>query len=229
MEKADQNPGDDFEASGFGSYGAFSQAEEEEETSIFNEFGRFCGAEIGLGTMPALGNRGLLWQGGFPMFEFTIHYWFDFNYALNLSLLTARYYYESTIDTFNGTTNSTLSHVDISIFALGIGARYYIPTHDLTSTLTFAGPFLSLSGSVYFKTETSAAAGQNQDNSSALGFAIGGGFEFPLKPKSSYVDLEAKVHFVNFLDSYQSTFQTVGITDLSGFFLSIDGAILFTW
>src|SRR4051812_45090894 len=74
---------DDFSTTPFTEYGEFNnqEAEEEEDTKFF-QYGRFFGLSIGFGTQGVTGNRGQLWQGGFPMVEFKLHYWFDFNIAM---------------------------------------------------------------------------------------------------------------------------------------------------
>ena len=41
----------------------------------------------------------------------------------------------------------------------------------------------------------------------AIGFSLGGGFEFPIKMKESYIGVEALWHTVNFFDKYTNVYQ----------------------
>src|SRR4051812_26437303 len=86
---------DDFKGSPYTDYGEFNNQEAEEEADTrFFQYGRFFGISLGLGTEQVFGNRGALWNGGFPMIELKLHYWFDFNFALALDVFSAPHFYE---------------------------------------------------------------------------------------------------------------------------------------
>src|SRR4051794_33185738 len=60
----------------FTEYGEFNEEADEEADTQFFQHGRFFGVCLGLGYESVSGNRGALWQGGFPVFDFKLQYWF---------------------------------------------------------------------------------------------------------------------------------------------------------
>ena len=80
---------EDFSSSPFTEYGEFNEEQDEAADTKFFQYGRLFGVSLGLGFEGVTGNRGLLWQGGFPMIEMKVHYWFDFNVALDLGFANA--------------------------------------------------------------------------------------------------------------------------------------------
>src|SRR4051812_6901711 len=86
--KASQPEDEDFTGSPFTEYGEFNEDADEAADAKFFQYGRLFGISLGGGYQGAGGNRGLLWQGGFPNIDFKLHYWFDFNFALDLNFFT---------------------------------------------------------------------------------------------------------------------------------------------
>ena len=84
---------DDFSNTPFTEYGEFNEEADEEADANFFAHGRFFGVSLGLGFEGVTGNRGLLYQGGFPMVNGKIHYWFDFNFALDMDFYFASHFY----------------------------------------------------------------------------------------------------------------------------------------
>ncbi|MEK6704459.1 MAG: outer membrane beta-barrel protein [Bdellovibrionota bacterium] len=217
-DRTQQPEEDDFSGTPFTEYGEFNQEEEEAAETNFLQHGRFFGVSLGLGLETASGNRGSLWQGGFPLFDLRLHYWFDFNFALNLGLYTARHFYE---------TPSNNEHVDVSFIHLGIDLKYYFDTKNLSAPISAANPFLLLGGGAFSKGETSAAQ-SNAETDSSLGLSAGAGLEFAITPRKLYFDLEWRMHLVSFNDTYTTTFKPI-IDDMTGQFYTMSGSFLFTW
>jgi hypothetical protein len=211
---------DDFTETPHTKYGEFYSTDHEEADSLFYQFGRFCGFSIGTGANFVTGNRGLLWQGGFPTFDIRVHYWFDFNYSLNIGFFTAAHRYSTTVE--------SLGNVNINFFALTLHLRYYLDTKNLSAPITFANPYITFGGGIFYKTEDIISASL-KNNDSSTGLTGGLGFEFVINPQFTYVDLDARVHYVRFLDYYSTRFQSTGISDLTGLFITLTGSVLFTW
>src|ERR1700756_3704439 len=93
---------EDFSQTPYTEYGSFNEEKEEEEDTKFFQYGRFFGVSLGLGVETISGDRGTLYQGGFPTFDAKIHYWFDFNFALDINFYLAQHYFVSNSTTFNG-------------------------------------------------------------------------------------------------------------------------------
>ncbi len=216
---------DDFRETPYTSFGEFNDEEETEDMRFF-QHGRFFGVSLGLGYEGAMGNRGALYTGGLPALEVRVHYWFDFNFALTLGVYSAKHQYTGTRDGVDPAEKN-----DFSLFKYGAELRYYFDTRDATAPVTFAGPFLLAGIGNYSKSESSVTSPGAVARDNAMGLSFGGGLEFPLKPRKSYLNLEAKFHSVSFNDTGLPVLTAGGTTvpDTSGLFFTVLASILFTY
>ncbi|MBI3534677.1 MAG: hypothetical protein HY072_04240 [Deltaproteobacteria bacterium] len=213
---------EDFTQSPYTEYGEFNIEEEENETTRFLQQGRFFGVSLGSGIEGVTGNRGLLWQKGSPMIDFRIHYWFDFNLALDLGLFSVPHFYEFK-------RGSSDDHVDVNIIFVGVTVKYYFDVQNLSAALTFANPFLTIGGGIFYKTENSRLLGTS-DTDNTMGLNIGGGLEFPIKAKKIFFTLESRFYTSNFSDTFTGDFMpSLGIPNLTGNFYTLTANLLFTW
>lgn len=211
---------EDFANTPFTDYGEFNEASEEESDALFFQFGRFFGLSLGIGFETVDGNRGLLWQGGMPMVDVKVHYWFDFNIAMTLGFYTAPHYF----------TTPTTGQNNVSMFTAYIDAKYYFSTKDLSAALSFANPYLMVGAGIYNKSEYAPLISQVPTQMSSVGVSVGVGLEFIVAPKKTYLEIEGKMHIVNFADSGSNLYQTTNqIPNLSGNFWTISSNLLFTW
>ncbi len=210
----------EFKETPYTGYGEFNEQEDEDDASRFFQFGRFFGVSIGSGFNGVTGNRGLLYQGGTPVVDFKLMYWFDFNFALELGLTTATHFYDST----------SRGHADITLTRVGVDLRYYLPMQDLSAPITFANPYLLLGAGTISKQESLRTQGVVESDT-GVGLAVGGGLEFTVSPRKIYFGMAAKYQFVTFKDTYTTEFQSdsIPITDLTGGFYTLLGSVLFTW
>jgi hypothetical protein len=220
---------DDFRPTPYTRFGEFSDDEEDEDTKFF-QYGRFFGVSLGLGYEGAMGNRGALFTGGLPAFSLRVHYWFDFNFALTLGIYSAKHQYTGARDEANSGEDVTTKH-DWNLFAYGAELRYYVDTRDATAPVTFAGPFLQVGVGNYSKSENDVSDPSTLAKDNALGLSFGGGLEFPLKPRKSYLNLEVKFISVSFNDTGVPV--TVGSSgkevDTSGLLFTLMASVLFTY
>jgi hypothetical protein len=213
---------DDFTGTPFTEYGEFNESNDEDEDARFFKHGRFFGASLGLGFEFLDGNRGALWQGGFPMVDFKLHYWFNFNLALDIGFFTASHFFEST-------ALSGLGKVDVNILHVGLDIKYYFETKNLSAPISFANPYVLVGAGSFSKTQNSIAQ-PAPDTDNSLGISGGGGLEFAMVPRKSYFAVEAKVHTVKFRDTYTEIYKTSNnLPDLTGLFYTFSASILFTW
>jgi len=212
----DTSEEEDYEGTPFTEYGEFNEDEDETQIQQFFQYGRFFGFSLGTGFYGVTGNRGLLWEGGFPMTNLKVHYWFDFELGLDLGFHTSPHSYESGGSIFN-----------VSVISFNVNLKYYFNTKDVTAPITFASPYLILGGGGYFKSEASENS-ETVDSDSNFGINAGFALEFPIVYKKSYFTLEGKVHFVTFADTFVSDFQPT-IPDLTGMFYSLSANVMFTW
>lgn len=214
---------DDFSDTPYTEYGEFNEEHDEVSDARFYQYGRFFGVSLGLGYEGATGNRGVLWSGGgFPVIDIKVHYWFDFNIALDLGITTASHYFTTTVGG-RGT-------VDANIFRFGVNVRYAFDTKNVAAPISFASPFVSVGVGSYSKTEVSSNGG-DPDNDSSFGISFGGGLEFVVSPRKTYFLLEGKFHMLTFKDTNTGIYQsaTPQVDDLNGLFYTFVGSFMFTW
>jgi hypothetical protein len=218
---------DDFRQTPYTSFGEFSDEEEAEDTRFF-QYGRFFGVSLGIGYEGATGNRGAVFTGGMPAVEARVHYWFDFNFALTLGVYSARHQFTGLQQ--NRTGLSTDKN-NFNLFKFGAELRYYLDTRDATAPVTFAGPFVLVGVGSYSKSQNRLVDPSVVHKSNAVGFSFGGGLEFPLKPKKSYLNLETKLHAVSFDDTGLPLTTESGrvLSDTGGMFFTIMMSVLFTY
>lgn len=209
-----------FSPSPFTEYGEFNDALSEEAETEFFQYGRFFGVSLGLGYQFLGGNRALLWQGGFPRFEIKVHYWFDFQFALDLGLSTVSHYYLTSIN--------NQGQVSVTLFTLGVHLRYYIDTRNLSAAISFINPYLLGGLQSYTKTQNASQI-QSIDTDTSGGLNFGAGLEFTLSARKTYLQCEGKIHLLRFNDTYTTLYQQVGLKDLTGNFYTFSTNLLFTW
>jgi len=212
-DKSLQPEEDDYSNTPFTQYGEFNGDKDEEEDTKFFQAGRFFGVSAGLGFETASGNLGALYSGGFPLIDLKVHYWFDFNFALDVGFSSVNFNYVNT-----NTQN-------VNIIRVGVDLRYYFDVRNVTAAISFANPYILIGAGDYTKNETDAIT-QVTNNFSSFGFCAGGGLEFALKPKKAYFQVEGKVHFVNFSDTQSAT---GGLPNQTGQFYSLTGNFMWTW
>lgn len=212
---------EDHSGTPYTEYGEFNEDEDEAAEARFYQFGRFFGVSLGLNYEGATGNRGRLWTGGFPGFDFRIHYWFDFNFAMDMGFYTSPHKFDA--GPLLGGPN------DVRVTAIILNLKYYIETKNLSSGITFVNPYFLGGVGSYTKTQTPRDAPTAVDKDTKFGMGLGGGLEFALNPRKVYFGLEGKIHHVPFKDNSYDGLKNQGLADLSGMLYTFSGNFLFTW
>ena len=202
-------------------YGTFNEDENEKNTTLFFQYGRFFGISGGLGVNNALGNRGKLYDVGLPLMEIKFHYWFNFNLAIQMVMSFATHEYGST--DLNNLT-------EVNLRCLGADIKYYFDTRNLSAPIDYVNPYVFLGLSQLKKTEFSSTQDDEPSEDDSFSYSLGGGIEFPISEKKVYFVLEGRYSIVRFdNDNDTSEFERFEIKDLSGNFASFIGQFLFTW
>ena len=63
----------------------------------------------------------------------------------------------------------------------------------------------------------------------AIGFNFGAGLELTLKPKKTYLQIEATMHSVQFGDDFDPKFKAAGIPDRTGSWVQTSIGLMWTW
>lgn len=214
--RTEQSEEQDFSPTPYTEYAEFDEGADEDEETKFFQYGRFFGVSLGLGLQNVTGNRGQLWSGGFPTVDFRFHYWFDFNFALDLGISTAPHSFESL---------GAAGVYQVNMIRVGTDAKYYFDTRDASAAWASSNPYVLLGAGSYSKTET-ASQTKLSDNDSSFGICGGLGLEFAFKARKAYFNIESKFHMVRFKDTNASKF---GYDNLNGNFVTLTGSFLFTW
>jgi hypothetical protein len=205
------------QASPYLEYGDFNMAEEENQDALYFQYGRFFGVSLGLGYQTATGNRGALYDPAIPRFDIRIHYWFDFNFAMDLGVFFANH-------SFNLETTS----YQTKFIGFGVHLKYYFDVRDSSAALSFANPFLE--GGIGQWSESQTHTGVTiPDTDSSLSVDFGGGLEFPIVYKKTYFIVEALYHTQSFNDSKDTETYVSRVPNLNGGFFTLMGHFMFVW
>lgn len=226
--RTEQPEEEDFQETPYTRYGEFNRDDEEEEELRYMQYGRFFGVSLGVGYEGALGNRGSLYSGGFPAVELKVAYWFDFNLALTFGFMNATHSFAGQLYSRN---DPDVRQYDLNIFRFGVDLRYYFDVQDASAPITFANPYLSAGVHSFTRTLTNIEATADKDTEGALGFSVGAGLEFTMKPRSTYFNLEGRLHQVNFSETRTAVGTGTGtdVPNQSGPLYVVMGSVLFTW
>ncbi len=199
-------------------YGDFNMNDDENDDSLYFQYGRFFGVSMGLGYQTALGNRGKLYEAALPRLDLRVMYWFTFNFGMDLGIFFANHSF----------TNSDGNNTQVKMIGYGMHLKYYFDVRDSSAALTFANPFLAVGIGAMSKSESTIKSTEPESDST-LSMDFGGGFEFPVSYKKTYFILELLYHTQNFKDSIETLYEKRGITDLNGGFLTLVGHFMFVW
>jgi hypothetical protein len=200
-------------------YGDFNMNEDENEDTLYFQYGRFFGLSLGLGYQQALGNRGKLYSPAFPRLDLRVQYWFNFNFALDLGVFFVNHSFN---DPSNGDRNTA-----VKMIGYGVHLKYYFDVRDKSAALTFSNPFISAGIGAMSKAESTSVSSV-PDNDSTLSVDLGGGFEFPIVYKKTYFILEGLYHTQNFADTNENKY-SAKVPDMSGGFVTLIGHFMFVW
>lgn len=183
------------------------------EDERFLRYGRYFAINIGLGVTDFSGNRGLAYENYPPTINFSLMAFSSFqnSFVLGLSYSKHSMY-------FPGVVNKDphpLALVEINMFRTYIGFRYYIDTSNLNTAFTYSTPYLSMRfENWYVVNQYTDRPTLSDDSGNGLGVSFGGGLEFPIHLKRSYINYEFLAHVVNYHDRftnlYQDTYQDLG-------------------
>jgi hypothetical protein len=196
-------------------YGDFNLTEEENEDTQYFQNGRFFGLSFGGGYQSATGNRGKLYEPAIPRFDVRVQYWFNFQFAADLGIFFANHSF------LDNTTN-----IEVKLVGYGAHLKYYFDVRDAAAPITFANPYLSFGFGALTKNQVSATSSA-PDSDSTLSVGGGGGLEFPIVHKRTYLNLELMFHTQNFTDTNETRYRAV--TDLTGGFFTLLAHFMFTW
>ena len=210
------------------------EAESVLEDERFFNYGRFFTLNLGLGLTHFTGNRGLAYSNNPPTFNLGIMAFTDFQVSFLLGVSSSKHsmYFEDLVEK---DPEAPLGVVEVNMFRSYVGFRYYIDTTDLNTALTYSNPYITMRFEYWYVNNTFIDRGEiDDDTGGGTGASFGGGLEFPIQLKRSYINYEFLVHTVNFHDrltrDYQETKNSSrGHNDLSGLGVSSMVSYVINW
>ncbi|HXH29583.1 MAG TPA: hypothetical protein VNJ01_02110 [Bacteriovoracaceae bacterium] len=215
------------------------------EDERFYRYGRFFSVNLGGGFTTFTGNRGKAYEDNNPTFHLSVNYFLDFQKSITLGVEYSQH--TMVLDTIVNISEDfgDLGLVNIDMTRAFVGYKYYLDTSDLGTAITYSNPHLIGRFEYWYQTTkfTDRDAVLEPQKGGGLGTALGGGLEFPLELKASYISVEALYHVVKFKDRGTTDFRQViddqtgqpiegsdfGFEDLTGNVLSLIITYNFTW
>lgn len=200
----------------FADYVPFEDEYDVDEDERFMYFGKTFAINMGTGANVFGGNIGKLYNTAVPVFNFGLLYFFDFRFAGQL---------------FFGLSNHAFSaipngFVEVKLMRVGADLKYYFDTRDLSATVTAANPYVIAGVGNTFRTQVFQDF-STVDKDTALNISAGFGFEFALKPRTTSLGIEGRVHQIFFKDRYLEEYLPSGIEDTTGPMYSLGVSVLF--
>lgn len=192
------------------------------EDERFYRFGRFYSVNVGLGMTSFTGNRGKAYDNDPPTYALSVMYFSNFSDAFTMGFEFSKH--QMVLDTYTEAYTSP-GLIDINMLRFFFGYRHYVDTSDLGTAITYANPYFTGRMEYWYSTYK-FIENKSIDNQSfgSMGFAAGGGLEFPIELKSTYINVEYLIHSVAFKDKYTTDYRqtdnpksTYGYEDLTGY------------
>ncbi len=203
------------------------------EDERFYRYGRFFSFQVGVGMTAFNGNRGTAYDNDHPSYGLGINYFPNFQDSFGLGFEFSKHHmfqdYKSV-----GFKNKP-GFIDVSMLRVYFSYRYYIDTSNLGTAITFSNPYFTLRMEYWYSTvKYIDQSSEPNDTGGGLGFGFGGGFEFPIKLRESYINTQLLIHNVNFHDKHTQKYKAdtpggPGYDDMTGNAFSLMVAYVMSW
>lgn len=214
------------------------------EDERFYRYGRFFSFNISLGLTTFDGNRGIAYENQPPSYGLSFTFFKDFQNALGLGMEYSRHsmFLKDPVEGFPtgncGTSQNQAcppGAVDIDMLRVFFSYRYYIDTSNLGTAITYSNPYLITRIEYWYQTNEYVDQSQlDKDAGGGLGVGLGGGLEFPITLRDSYIGVEVLWHSVNFFDKNANTYAPkttggYGFDDMKGNVYTTMVSYIFNW
>ena len=202
------------------------------EDERFYRYSRFFSFNIGVGLTSFTGNRGQAYDNEPPTYHISVVYFANFHSAFTMGIEYSKHSMAVDEET-SAYKGSTPGLVEMNATRPFFGYRQYLDTADLGTAITYSNPYLIGRMEYWYVTnkfvENKAIEAENQfKQAGGFGFGMGGGLEFPIEMKASYINIEYLFHSVAFKDKYTAIYQPV-YEDLTGYVQSLMVNYCLSW
>ncbi len=225
IEEEDLNIGGDI----FSNFNEDIESNQVMEDERFYRYGRFFTFSFALGLTSFTGNRGIVYENEHPSYGIQLSIFKGFQTAISLGIGFSRhnmYFNQTDLEGFNG---EAPGFVQVSQLRVYTGYKYYIDTANLGTAITYSNPYFT-TRLEYWYTTNKFIDNENiaNRNGGGLGVGMGGGLEFPIKLKESYLGVEVLYHNVNFFDKNTGSYRDV-VDDLGGDAVTTMVSYIWNW
>lgn len=203
------------------------------EDERFFKYGRFFSFTTSIGITTFSGNRGSIYSDDPPTFGMSINYFSDFQSSWGIGFSYSKHSYflnEKTVGFTDGP-----GFVEVSMFRAFFAYRFYIDTANLGTAITYSNPYFATRLEYWYTTNKFRDLEEEPDDKGGgFGIGIGGGLEFPIKLKESYINVEILIHDVAFHDKDSRRLAAdndsgVGVDDLGGYAYTTSVGYVWSW
>lgn len=210
------------------------------EDERFYRYGRFFSINLGTGITTFTGNRGKAYEDNHPTFHLSANYFLDFQKAIVLGLEYSKHTMVLDTAVFGYEGAGKIGAVVTDMTRVFVGYKYYVDTTDLGTAITYSNPYFIGRLEYWYQRNKFLDRDTFDDvKGGGIGSGLGGGFEFPVELKVSYINVEFLYHVVNFFDKYTQDYaqnttgrdpeSTYGYDDLTGNVVTVIVSYNFTW
>ncbi len=209
------------------------------EDERYYRYGRFFTVNLSLGMTAFSGNRGLAYENEHPSFGLSIHVFNDFRTSFGLGFAYSKHHMYITdpvlgFQDLDGGADSGPGFISVNMLRVFFAYRYYIDTTNLGTAITYSNPYFTMRLEYWYQTNKYIDQPIiGDDSGGGIGIALGGGLEFPLKIKESYLGLELLMHSVAYFDKYTQLYKGInpgtGYDDLTGYCFTTMVSYVINW
>lgn len=208
------------------------------EDERFYRFGRFFSFQVALGMTSFNGNRGNAYDNDHPSYGLGLNYFPNFQSSFGMGFELSKHHMliDFPVEGFDDRGgNQGPGFVDVSMLRVYFSYRYYIDTANLGTAITFSNPYFTGRMEYWYTTNKYVDQSTEPNHSGGgLGFGVGGGFEFPIKLRESYINTQFLFHKVNFIDKHVQKYKSTtpggrGYDDLTGNVFSFFAGYVISW
>ena len=179
------------------------------EDERYYRYGRFFSFQMGMGTTFYDGNRGAAYLNDPPTIGFQVNYFMNFRVSVGMGFTLSRHHFFIDGPTAGFPVNAP-GLIQVDALRTYFGYRYYIDTANLGTAITYSNPYFTGRMDYWYITNKfEDQSNLDDDTGGGIGFAVGGGFEFPIEIKKTYIGVEFLFHGVNFHDKFTQKFRAI--------------------
>ncbi|MCB9061785.1 MAG: hypothetical protein H6622_09710 [Halobacteriovoraceae bacterium] len=203
------------------------------EDERFYRYGRFFTFNIWLGLTQFYGNRGLAYSNDHPTYCLSLHQFLNFQTQIGLGIEFSKHHFVSDNIT-SGFPSQGAKLVDVNLLRFFWSYRHYIDTSNLGTAITYSNPYFVFRIEYWrLRNKFVERPDVGDETGGGIGTGLGGGLEFPIKLKESYLGLEILYHIANLPDKDTTKYRPIdnngGYEDFRGNAITMKMAYVFNW